>query len=103
MSKLYTPLTEAISIPTTFNVEECVSRPRKDGTPRFVVKLRATTPSEANGLKTEGSKITLYVSTLEAASGTIDIDPSLWEFTLSEFPHPETGEVLNLKWLRVAR
>lgn len=103
MSKIYSPLSEVFGAPQSFNVLESVARPREDGTSRFVVKLRANTPSEANGLKTEGSQITLYVSTLEDVSGSIELDPSLWEYTTSEFPHPETGEVLHLKWLRVSR
>ena len=103
MSKVYNPLTEVFTEPRTFNVIDSASRKREDGTERFTVKLRATTPSEANGIKTDGSQITLYVSAVENVSGSIEIDPALWEFTLSEFPHPETGEILNLKWLRVKR
>jgi hypothetical protein len=103
MGKLYSPLTEVFGTPQSFNVVESVSRQRDDGTSRFVVKLRATTPSEANGLKTEGSQITLYVSVLEDVSGSITIDPALWDFSLSEFALPETGEIINLKWLRVSR
>ncbi len=103
MSKIYMPLSDILSAPTSFTVVESVARPREDGSSRFIVKLRTQMPSEANGLKTEGSSMTLYVSTVEDATGEITIDPKLWEYTLSEFPHPETGEVLNLKWLRVAR
>jgi len=103
MSKVYSSLTEVFGTPQSFDVIESVSRDREDGSSRFVVKLRATTPSEANGLKTEGSQITLYVSVLENVSGSITIDPTLWDYSLSEFAIPETGEVINLKWLRVSR
>ncbi len=103
--KVYSSLTEIVSTTTKFNVVECNDR-SQDGIARFVVKLRTNSePSESGGLKTAGSQLTLYVSVIEsiAKGGVIDVIPSDWDFTVSEFPHPKTGEMLSLKWLRRVR
>jgi hypothetical protein len=97
-ARTYLPLSDIITDAKTFVV---VSSVKKDD--RFITKLRHEGEAEADGLVTEGSQTTLYVSTLTETTADVVITPSKWEFTLSEFPHPETGEVINLKWLRVKR
>ena len=99
-ARIYNALETIISEPKPFVV--IASTPNGD---RFATKMRHEGVSEADGLEVEGSQITLYVSTTKQQENgaTIDITPSKWEFTLSEYPHPETGEVINLKWLRVKR
>lgn len=103
MDAIYNSLTGLFTNPTTFSVVESSLRKREDGTERYIVKLRSNTPSVADGISTEGSQITLYVSSLENVSGNVELNPSNWEFKLSPWAHPDTGEMINLKWLRVAR
>lgn len=97
-ARTFLPLSDIITEAKTFAV---VSSVKKDD--RFITKLRHEGTSEADGLETEGSQITLYVSTMSETTAPVTITPSKWEFTLSEFPNPETGEIINLKWLRVKR
>ncbi len=97
-ARTYSPLTDIITDPKTFAVVSSIEKGE-----RFITKLRHEGEAEADGLITEGSQTTLYVSTIKEQQEAVTISPEKWEFTISEFPHPETGEIINLKWLRVKR
>jgi len=97
-ARIYLPLSDIITEAKTFQV---VSSVKKDD--RYITKLRHEGEAEADGLITEGSQTTLYVSTMSETTEAVTITPAKWDFTLSEFAHPDTGEVIKLKWLRVKR
>jgi len=102
MSKVFNALSTILSKPTSFNVIDCVER-SANGKVRFVVKLRTSTEGAiVDGFPTEGSQLTLYVSTTGAMEGAHTINPENWDYSISEFPHPDTGEVLSLKWLKAS-
>ena len=74
---------------------------------RHSVKMRTTTDEQTiDGIAVPGAQLTLYVAATVAmkVGDKITLDPLKWEYTISEFPHPDTeGEVIKLKWLRPKR
>jgi len=66
----------------------------------YVTTLKASIPMELNGMSFD-KNITLYISLtkVKEVDSVIKLDPSLWNYFISDFENPETGEIVPLKWL----
>ena len=69
----------------------------------FITRLRKESSSVVDGLDIADTKtLTLFVATktAQAEGEVITIDPTKWDYTISEFTPEGSDEVYEIKWLK---
>lgn len=77
------------------------SNPSNEGK-TYVTKIQGNKTVNVLGVN-KVSSITYYISLPEQVKVGVEFDINLADFNITEHPfeHPETGEIIQLKWLHI--
>jgi hypothetical protein len=79
-----------------------ISSNPSNGGKTYVTKIQGNKTVNVLGVN-KVSSITYYISLPEQVKVGVEFDINLADFNIAEHPfeHPETGEVIQLKWLHI--